>query len=113
MYQGKFERSRRDMPPLAAAPQKARGPRRGSAVFYVLLFSYILLFYSALYFGLTLLHGWLTDFEAAQPTRKSQEVFGALFEKQDWDALYEAAQVQGESRESFVSYMTELVGTAS
>lgn len=126
MYQGKFERgykeARKHMPPLKPGAQtavpkapavpkaKKKGARLGSAVFYIMFFSYILVFYLALYGGLTYLNGWLTDYELAQPTRKSQEVFSLLFESRDWNALYDAALVQGESRESFVSYMETAVG---
>lgn len=116
MYQGKFERgykdARKHMPPLAAPVKaKRKGPRLGSAVFYIVFFSCILVFCLALYGVLTYFRGWLTDYELAQPTRKSQEVFAQLFEARDWNALYDAAQVQGESRESFVSYMETAVGS--
>lgn len=125
MYQGKFEqtarRARKQMPPLEQGRQTAvpktpvataakKGPRRSGVIFYLLFFTYILLFYLALYGCLQYLNGWLTDYELAQPTRKSQEVFAQLFESRDWDALYDAAMVQGESRESFVSYLDSAVG---
>lgn len=117
MYQGKFEQSYREqqkhMPPLSGrqSPRpRAKGPRLGSVIFYLLFFLYILAFYLALFFGLSLLRSWLTDFEMAQPTRKSQEVFDRLFDARDWDALYDAASVQNESRESFAAYMEDLVG---
>lgn len=129
MYQGKFEQknrpSGRQMPPLKhgkqlvplsapaiAKPQK-KGPLRGSAIFYLCFFSYILVFYLALYGGLTFLKDWLTNFELAQPTRKSREVFSQFFESRDWNALYDAAQVQGESRESFTAYLESTVGSQS
>lgn len=130
MYQGKFERNNRKaspktMPPLerkrppvspqtaVVAPEKKKnkGPRLGGAVFYLVFFSYILVFYLALYGGLTYLKGFLTDYELAQPTRKSQEIFTQLFDSRDWSTLYDAAMVQGESRESFVSYMETAVGS--
>lgn len=116
MYQGKFEQSYRQqkkhMPPLDNAPApKTRGIRRSSAVFYLIFFAYIFAFYLAAYFGLSILRDWLADFEAAQPTRKCQQVFDALFASRDWDTLYEAAGISGESREDFQSWMDATVGS--
>ena len=110
MYQGKFEHSYREqqkqMPPLGNAPApRTKGIRRSSAVFYLVFFAYIFAFYLAAYFGLSILRDWLADFEAAQPTRKCQQVFDTLFASRDWDTLYEAAGITGESREAFRSRM--------
>ena len=120
MYQGKFQQKNRpsgqQMPPLKhPVPPKPRqaGLSRGSAAFYLCFFSCILAFYLALFGGLTFLKGWLTAFELAQPTQKSQEIFSQLFESRNWSALYDAAQVQGESQESFVAYLEDTVGSQS
>ena len=131
MYQGKFDQKykteNRDMPALRhpsgiqpkpiskPAPKpvpvpKARGPRLSGVIFYLLFFLYILLFYLAVFLGMTMLRGWLVDYEAAQPTRKCQEVFSTLFDARNWDALYDAVGIQDETREAFVSYMEETVG---
>ena len=96
-----------------AAEPKRRGPRLGSVIFYTLYFLFIFLFFVAVFFGLQWLQGWLVDYEAAQPTTKSQEVFSQLFDDPDWGALYEAAGItdtQYEGKDAFVAYMTELVG---
>lgn len=95
-----------------AAP-KRKGPRLGGVIFYTLYFLFIFLFFVAVFFGLQWLQGWLVDYEAAQPTAKSEEVFQQLFDDPDWGALYDAAGVadtQYEGKEAFVSYMEELVG---
>lgn len=116
MYQGKFEQSykeqQKQMPPLSRLEAKSRrkGLRVGSAVFYLIFFAYIFAFYLATYCGLTILRNWLTEFEAAQPTRKCQQVFDTLFASRDWDALYDAAGIRGESRESFADWMDTTVG---
>lgn len=121
MYQGKFDRKNkapvRDMPQLrgtkAAAPAaapRARGPRLSGVIFYLLFFLYILIFYIAAYCGLRILRDWLVDFEAAQPTVKCQQVFDDLFAARDWDALYDAAGIRDENRDTFTTYMVSTVG---
>ena len=60
--------------PVKAKKQK-KGPRVGSVIFYTIYFLFILAFFVATYLGLSWLHGWLSDFEAAQPTLKAQQVF--------------------------------------
>lgn len=99
-------------PAVQAAP-KRKGPRLGGVIFYTLYFLFIFLFFVAVYFGLNWLQGWLVDYEAAQPTTKSAEVFHQLFDDPDWGALYDAAGIQDteyEGKEAFVAYMEELVG---
>ena len=89
---------------------RRRGPRLGGVIFYTLYFLFIFLFFVATYVGLNWLRGWLTDFEAAQPTTKCQEVFDALFRDPDWAALYDAAGIADttyEGRDQFVAYMEE------
>lgn len=105
------------MPTLgkAAKPmQKAyRGPRLSGVIFYTIFFLCIFLFYTATYFGLLELRDWLTRYEMAQPTTKSQEVFDTLFSNPDWGSLYDIANVQDaayESKETFVGYMENTVG---
>lgn len=103
-------------------PQKAaaleeeprrRGPRMGGVIFYTFYFMFILLFFVATYFGLQWLQGWLVDYEAAQPTTKSQEVFDELFADPNWSVLYDMAGIQDteyEGKEQFVAYMENKVG---
>ena len=93
--------------PVEETP-KRKGPRMGSVIFYTFYFMFILLFFVATYFGLQWLQGWLVDYEAAQPTTKSQEIFDQLFADPDWDALYEIAGIDDteyEGKSEFVSYM--------
>ncbi len=97
----------------AAAKKKKKGPRVGSVIFYTVYFMFILAFFGATYFGLQWLQGWLSDFEAAQPTLKAEQVFQEIFTDPDWGALYEAAGAKDslyEGKEQYVSYMEEKVG---
>lgn len=105
-------------PPVTqAVPEKHRkGPRLGGVIFYTLYFMFILVFFVATFFGLQWLQGWLADYQAAQPTTKSQEVFDQLFSHPDWGALYDAAGIEDtpyEGKEQFVSYMENKVGDAT
>ncbi len=98
--------------PVAAKKQK-KGPRVGSVIFYTIYFMFILVFFGATYLGLQWLHGWLSDFEAAQPTLKAEQVFQEVFSDPDWGALYESAGAKDspyEGKEQYVSYMEEKVG---
>ena len=105
-------------PPAAQAmPEKRRkGPRLGGVIFYTLYFMFILVFFVATFFGLQWLQGWLTDYQAAQPTTKSQEVFEQLFSHPDWSARYDAAGIEDtpyEGKEQFVAYMENKVGNST
>ena len=94
-----------------AAPQeepRRRGPRLGGVIFYTLYFLFIFMFFVATYMGLNRLRDWLTDYEAAQPTTKCQEVFDTLFRSPDWGVLYDAAGIEDtayEGKEEYVAYM--------
>lgn len=108
--------ARRPVPAQAVvAEPERRGPRLGSVIFYTLYFLFIFLFFVGTFLGLNWLHGWLTAYEAAQPTVKCEEVFQQVFGNPDWGALYTAAGIQDtqfEGKEQFVSYMTDLVGNS-
>ena len=96
-----------------AVPERRKGPRLGGVIFYTFYFMFILLFFVAAYFGLDWLHGWLSDYEAAQPTVKSQEVFDQLFGDPDWGQLYDMAGIEDteyEGKEEFITYMENKVG---
>ena len=102
-------------PPVTqTVPEKHRkGPRLGGVIFYTLYFMFILVFFVATFFGLQWLQGWLADYQAAQPTTKSQEVFDQLFSHPDWGALYDAAGIENtpyEGKDQFVAYMENKVG---
>ncbi len=97
--------------PIQQQTQK-EGPRLGGVIFYTLYFMFILAFFATTFFGLQWLHGWLSSYEAAQPTVKAQQVFDQLFSDPDWGALYDAAGVEDtafEGRDQFVSYMESTV----
>jgi len=104
-------------PAVAEEPVKEKkqkkGPRVGSVIFYTIYFTCILVFFGATYLGLQWLHGWLSDFEAAQPTLKAEQVFQEVFTDPDWGALYESAGAKDsayEGKEQYVNYMEEKVG---
>lgn len=100
--------------PVKEKKQK-KGPRVGSVIFYTIYFLFILAFFIATYLGLNWLHGWLSDFEAAQPTLKAEQVFREVFTDPDWGALYESAGAKDsayEGKEQYVNYMEEKVGDA-
>lgn len=98
--------------PVTDKKQK-KGPRLGSVIFYTIYFMFILAFFGATYLGLNWLHGWLSDFEAAQPTLKAEQVFQEVFTDPDWGALYESAGAKDspyEGKQQYVNYMEEKVG---
>lgn len=83
-----------------------------ACLFYLVL---IVVFGIFLDKGLKWLEGWLTDYEAAQPNVKSQQVFDALFAQPDWAALYEMAGLEDtefESAQHYAAYMEEKVGSS-
>ena len=99
-------------PQVQAEPQR-RGPRLGSVIFYTLYFLFIFLFFVATFFGLQWLHAWLSDYEAAQPTVRCQEVFDQVFADPDWATLYDVAgftDTEFESKDAYVAYMENYVG---
>lgn len=91
-------------------PQKRKGPRAGSVIFYTIYFLFIILFFAGTFLTLQWLNGWLSDYQAAQPTTKAEEVFNQLFQNPDWGKLYDMAGIQDtayEGKEQFVTYMTQ------
>ena len=107
--------AKRPMPPAEppVTQKKKSGPRLGGVIFYTLYFLFILIFFLGTFIGLTWLHGWLTDFELAQPTVKAEQVFTQLFTHPDWGALYDAAGAKDsayEGKDAYVAYMEDKVG---
>lgn len=99
--------------PVPSKQKQKKGPRLGGVIFYTLYFTFILAFFVATYFGLMWLHGWLSDYELAQPTVKAEQVFREVFTDPDWGALYESAGAQDspyEGKEEYVAYMEAKVG---
>lgn len=123
----KAEKAVKEKKPVKEAPAKARkqpqieveavperrGPRLGSVIFYTFYFMFILIFFVGVFFLLQWLHGWLSDYEAAQPTVKCEQVFQQLFGDPDWEQLYpltKAADTEFEGKEEYVAYMESKVG---
>lgn len=102
-------------PVKQAAPAKAyKKSKTGTLAFYTCYLLFIALFFGGVLLGMNWLNGWLVDFEAAQPTVKSQEVFDDLFKNPDWAFLYEKAGISNtayEGEEEYVTYMTQKVGS--
>lgn len=93
--------------------KKKSAPRLGGVIFYTLYFLFILIFFLGTFIGLTWLHGWLADFEMAQPDGKAEQVFTQLFTDPDWGALYESAGAKDsayEGKDAYVTYMENKVG---
>lgn len=137
MYQGKFDAKYRNAENTAelretvrkqpkapsaapaAAPVAVEAPRKkgkpiGSIIFYTLYFLMIAAFCVGVVFLSNWLDGWLTDYQAAQPTTKCEQAFQQLFAAPDWAALYTTAGIQDtdyEGRDEFVAYMENKVGT--
>ena len=102
-------------PAAPVAEPKKKGPRIGGVIFYTLYFLFIAIFCLGTFLGLNYLEGWLEDYEAAQPTAKSEEVFHQLFDNPDWANLYSLAGIQDsayEGKDAFAAYMNEKVAGA-
>ena len=96
------------------AQSKPRKKRRYTALIVVLIYTVICVVFGLfLSKGLDWLEGWLTDYEAAQPKVKSQQIFEELFAQPDWAALYTMAGGEDtiyESAEHYADYMQDKVG---
>lgn len=105
---------RQSYQPVQQAPQPVRrGPRIGGVIFYTFYFLFIFLFFVGTFIGLNYLRDFLVDFEAAQPTVQSQQVFDSLFANPDWARLYDLGGADDspyEGKEEYVAYMEALVG---
>lgn len=106
--------SAKQAPINAPAAKPYKKSKTGTLVFYTCYMLFIALFFGAVLLGMQWLNGWLVDFEAAQPTVKSQEVFDDLFKNPNWAFLYEKAGISNtayEGEEEYVTYMTQKVGS--
>lgn len=84
-----------------------------STIFYTFYFLVILAFVGGTLFAVNWLNGWLTDYEASQPTAKAQEVFNTLFADPQWGDLYDRANMDDtayEGKQAYIAYMENLVG---
>lgn len=103
--------------PVRSASKSKKTRKKGSpvatAVFYTFYFLFVLAFFVGTFFLLEWLHGWLTDYEASQPTTRNEEIFEELFADPDWGYMYDQAGVADtlyEGRDAYVSYMENKVG---
>ena len=125
MYKGKFnDKKNRQEPAVTPTPvpeatvqkekkTKYKGNKTVTKVFYACYFLMILIFCGGVFFAHGFLVDWLTKFEAAQPTVKSEEVFTELFTQPDWASLYDQAGMTDtvyEGKEEFTAYMDTLLG---
>lgn len=88
--------------------RKKKGNRTISVIFYTLYFLMIIGFFGGMYFVTQWLTGWLTDYEASQPTTRSQEVFDEYFADPDWGVIHDLAGIESstfEDRDDFITYM--------
>ncbi len=137
-YQGKFDSRYRNQGAKPAAPRQntpaaqprqsaparnegytsrpaKRGPTTGTVIFYTIYFLLIIGFFGGMFFVDNWLEGWLTDYEAAQPTTKCEEIFQELFAEPNWGELYDLAGIPAtefEGKDAFVTYMENKVGDA-
>lgn len=105
----------REEPRAVSTRPAKRGPTTGTVIFYTIYLLLIIGFFGGMFFVTDWLEGWLNDFEAAQPTTKSEETFQSLFGDPDWAALYDQVGIQDtayEGKEEFVAYMEAKVGDA-
>ena len=89
-------------------------PRTGSLIFYTLYILFLLGFAAGLYFADRQLEQWLTDYQAAQPTEKLEQVMNEYFTHPDWAVIYDLAGMEDtlyEGRDAFAAYMEAKVGS--
>lgn len=90
-----------------------RGPTAGTVVFYTLYFLMVLGICGAFYYVYGVAENFLADYQASDPTSKSEEVFQEFFADPDWAELYVLAGIQDtayEGTDAFVAYMENKVG---
>ena len=86
--------------------------RHHTRVFYTCYFSFIFVFFALTFCGLLWLKGWLTDYEAAQPSTAADAFFQMYFADPNWGLIYDNAVNKNAvgDRSAFVSYMEDKVG---
>ena len=93
--------------------KKKKANRTITIIFYTCYFAMVAAILGGLFYANNWITGWLTDYEASQPTNKCEEIFQANFADPDWAALYALADVANseyESSEAFAAYMEAKVG---
>ncbi len=74
--------------------------RRRFPVFYIVLLAFIVLFFAAFFYGLTLLKDWLADYEASLPKYAAEAVFEQYYQSEDKSALLRGAGFETSPYES-------------
>ncbi len=98
------------------SPSRRNARRRisnGTVAFYMGFFILILAILVGLCIGMVALNNYLKNFERAQPTAKSQEVFQQLFSNPNWADLYAKAGEKGtiyEGADAYAAHMQKVVG---
>lgn len=98
----------------ASSRRNVRRPRsKGTTAFYTGFFGFIIVFVIAVVIGMVALHRYLVNFERAQPTAKSKEVFEQYFSNPNWADLYTMSGEKDttyEGIDAYTAYMQNLVG---
>lgn len=90
--------------------KKKKANRTVTLIFYTVYFVLVAALIGGLFFLNSWLEGWLTNYEASQPTTRCEEVFQANFADPDWAKLYQMAGLADtdyEGSEAFAAYMEE------
>lgn len=88
--------------------KQAKKPQIGTAIFFSLYILGIAAFFVGLQLAVQHLRSWLTDYEAAQPNVKCQQVFDQVFAQPDWEAIYRQAgctDTEYETAAHYAAYM--------
>ena len=94
--------------------KKKKANRTVTIVFYTCYFVMVAALLGGIFFLNNWLTGYLTDYEASQPTTKCAEIFQSTFADPDWEALYTQAGLTDtayEGSEAFAAYMDAKVGS--
>lgn len=86
----------------------------GSVIFYTLYFLLIAAAVIGMFFLRNWLLGWLQNYQASQPSSRSEEVFQEYFGDPDWNQLYDLAGFEDtlyEGKDAYVAYMTKELGS--
>lgn len=108
--------ARRTPPAKKKGRKKKKPATKGTVIFYTIFLVFVLAFFIGMVILLNWLKGWLVDFEASQPSHKSQEVYSTYFADPDWEQLYEIGELKGGSfgdAASYAAYMEELTADHS
>ena len=99
--------------PGKTGKKKKRKKKKANRTITIIFYTFYFVLVAALLAGLWFLHSWLTgfltDYEASQPTTRCEEIFQEHFAQPDWSELYRLAGIPDtayEGSESYAAYMT-------